>query len=1174
MWQVITIITLLLLMVARQFFGLHGGAVGGLDPNSLAATGFIILAAFTMGELFKRLKMPALLGYIAAGIVFGPDLSQLVFGTTENAIFGRDVISNLALINVLTIGVIGTMGGGELKLAELKTQGRTILTVIALAFLAVVPLSAATVLALSNFAPDLIPFLQGTAVSTRMAVALLFGVFGFAMSPAATLAIIQETRAKGPFTSLTLGVVIVADLVLVAGFLLVFEFAQLLTGPGGITGPAIHHLLVDIGLEFGWALVIGVVTGALFIVYLRFVGREMLLFTVGIIFAAAAVADMVGAEKLLAFLTAGFVVQNFSKHGHDMIDALEKISLPVFVIYFMTQAAQLDLAAVAMFLPLAVILTVVRGLGLFGSVKMATRLRNSPEYIDSNLWMAFFSRGGVDIVLAGVVATDITGWGEQFKAVIMATVVIHIIAGPAILKWVFERVGETEEARKAGSAEVAELDRIVGVEHEPVYEPLERPEFPDARLDARLEEVSDALTGCYQSCLIEQIEHHGQRLRHMVERISTVREESVDDLLKLLEPAEGADAAAADALARRVQRLHTEFRQAIQPQIELLEHLEPLPVTPQSTDDLLERVRGLVDFEEHYRVRMEPWLLEPADAERRGMALVKAVRRFRRAYGRGGHRTVPLGRLWRFYLELSLPAYLASAVSASAAQDEAFWHHLGVHLHSIDEFFDQAAHTLRGEADDTDEPPASNPARAALEQARQHREELDEEASELDSRLAVFIRTLRERFSFSIERAYGDFIEGVTRAGTIELPAFRYRASGRYDEAHRAEARLRSRLEREASLVEGYRGWIVLDHQLLLFLAWFDTYQQRVLATLDSRFGEGAIRQMRQLESRCKERPSALASDGGAEGHTITPDWSNWFAEQIDPALDNARTALDHALTDFGQGIITRRLMDVLEARVARFSEQVRLLVHDPVASVEQVGEVDTVLVPLRAWFFSKLLRETALRLVEFNERAERILRRSLVGLGEVRQILDSALVASQQEFRDQGDLSQANEVAEHGLQDAAAQADELVSQMRTDADEMRHWVIEESWRVVHESTSPFLEHRILQVVDELRRTAQESLAQRSVRPLISRLQSTYRRFSPVVEQVRVDLGERLQGRAPVADKAQVRARLMHVEHRQNQGTPAVYRRLFSPVPVDIPDFYVERPALERECLDAVDQLA
>ena len=71
------------------------------------------------------------------------------------------------------------------------------------------------ILLLADFAPSLVPFLDGLPQNERWAAAILLGVFAMAMSPAATLTIIQETRSKGNFTSLSLGIVVVGDIVLV-----------------------------------------------------------------------------------------------------------------------------------------------------------------------------------------------------------------------------------------------------------------------------------------------------------------------------------------------------------------------------------------------------------------------------------------------------------------------------------------------------------------------------------------------------------------------------------------------------------------------------------------------------------------------------------------------------------------------------------------------------------------------------------------------------------------------------------------------------------------------------------------------------------------------------------------------------------------------------------------------
>src|SRR5690606_38697705 len=178
------------------------------------------------------------------------------------------------------------------------------------------------------------------------------------MSPSATLALLQEVRAHGRFTSLVLGVVVLSELVLVATFLLMLALAKLLISPEGLSLAGALEALPHIAAEFGWALLIGLIVGLVFILYLRFVRREVLLFSLATVFVTSFIASRVHAETLLAFLVAGFVVQNFSRHGHDLIEAFERIALPVFVIYFATQAAGLNLVSVTAYLPLTLILVV------------------------------------------------------------------------------------------------------------------------------------------------------------------------------------------------------------------------------------------------------------------------------------------------------------------------------------------------------------------------------------------------------------------------------------------------------------------------------------------------------------------------------------------------------------------------------------------------------------------------------------------------------------------------------------------------------------------------------------------------------------------------------------------------------------------------------------------------
>ena len=180
MWQILTIVVLLGIMIGMQQLS-SAVPTGPFDPKSLAATGFIVLAAFTMGELMKRFKLPALLGYILAGIFFGPNLAKLVLGQDATALFDQGVIDDLALINVLTIGVIGTLGGGELKLADIKENGKSLLLFVSLLIFGGIPFMAVLLTIALNVPFDLIGFLKGEPRNSQIAAIMLFAIIEIGM---------------------------------------------------------------------------------------------------------------------------------------------------------------------------------------------------------------------------------------------------------------------------------------------------------------------------------------------------------------------------------------------------------------------------------------------------------------------------------------------------------------------------------------------------------------------------------------------------------------------------------------------------------------------------------------------------------------------------------------------------------------------------------------------------------------------------------------------------------------------------------------------------------------------------------------------------------------------------------------------------------------------------------
>ncbi len=754
MQHVVVLLALVALMRAASVYGLH--LDGPFDSTTLLSLGFILVGGHVMGEVFRKARLPALLGYLGAGIVFGPDLSGLVLGNTSYAPLSRSVLGELGLVNVLAVGVIGTLGGSEIKLGELRESFVKIVAICGSVFALVLPAVVLVVLGASFFLPGIVPFLSGASLEARVAAALMLGALAVGMSPAATLALLQEVRARGRFTSLVLGIVVLGDILLVATFLLLLALARLLLSPEGLSLSSLLSELPHIALEFGWAMGLGLALGLAFILYLRFVGREVLLFSLAAIFVTSFVASQVHAETLLAFLVAGFVVQNFSRYGHALAETFERVSLPVFVIYFTAQAAALDLISVSAYLPLTLLLVTVRcGLFVLG-IRLGARLARVEDDVRGQLQISFFSQGGVDLVLAAMVAEALPGIGHHVQTVTVATVLLYVLGGPLLLARALDRMGESAAARERGAQELEALassnaTEVLTDREAPV---LALPRVEDPQLHSELLRLRAVIEAELEGGFVDALQRRcAQRRRLFVQLLEAVEE--------ALDAGRGAESDRLNALDQALVEHSRAWSDA-----------EFEAAGTNGLAALFERLTAAIEFSASHRTAVEPALLEP-----QGRFLARLGRRLRRSRAAllgPGRRTVMLGRLWRFHVGLFIPVALWERLPAG---EEQAWRGLFEHVQ-------RARASLVSRM-------AALPLEPASGQLHDDSQMLLEALDASDERRSSALRE-------ALSSAWGSLASAVRVAGTLESPGWRERPSMRHDAARAASVELVERSEQDA----------------------------------------------------------------------------------------------------------------------------------------------------------------------------------------------------------------------------------------------------------------------------------------------------------------------------------------------------------------------------------------
>ncbi len=425
---------------------------GVSDPLTLAAIGFVLLAAFTVAEIGSSLSLPRVTGYIIAGALLGPYVSNIL---------STRVVEDMTMFNNLALGLIALGAGLELDARQIGKIWKTLASTIAIKVLLCVVLVGGTLYAV-EMKLGLLKLAPGKPL---FALALIMGTLAIGTSPSISLAIISENRAKGRLSDIVLGSAVMKDLVVVVGLAIAIGVANGLVSPGTSDDA---NVLLHIAEELGG----GAALGVLLILYIRFIRAEMLLFVAGMIVVVAEVVRQLHLDLLLVFIAAGFVVRNFSKYEHELIGAVERVALPIFIVFFTIAGARVDLPATYTVFPIALALCVVRAGIFFFAGRVGGVIGGEADVVKRNAWLGYLPLAGVTLGLVTVAAKGVPELATQIRATGMAMVAINLLIGPITLKRALKAAGDIGGAKPSDST--VQAGTAVGAALLPAGESRER----------------------------------------------------------------------------------------------------------------------------------------------------------------------------------------------------------------------------------------------------------------------------------------------------------------------------------------------------------------------------------------------------------------------------------------------------------------------------------------------------------------------------------------------------------------------------------------------------------------------------------------------------------------------------------------------------------------------------
>lgn len=810
------------------------------DSDVLLATGFLVLASYTFGQFFSAIQLPHITGYLMAGVLLGPSFCQLLPASWQLPPFDRgvlnpDVQAQLKPVDTLAVALIAMTAGNELHLKRLRAGLWTYVSLVSGQLGACLVGIPALVVALRFMGPALgFHGLANIGLEQTLALGFVAASIAYATSPAATLAIIHDTKSEGDFSRTVLTTVVLKEFVVV----LVHALAALYAGRLFMGSAGSDSLALELTRHVVVSLLAGMTVGVAVVAYFRLVRRQLLLFLVATVYASSLVAGRLDLDPFLLFIASGFWVRNFSRQGDRMAQAVEELSLPVYVAFFALAGASLHLNELLRVLPFALLLTVVRALLLAAGNFVGAYASGGSKAMRRTGGVAFLSQAGVALSLTSFLGVRYGEAGSALQTLFLASIAVNEALGPIALKIALTVVGDTQAARKrSGAAEDAksvvdaEPDSAPRLQRASLWSSAVSSARPATPPGSASPELADAFAGFRQGLVrvLSVFQHRTIRpyeevaLQHLAElRRDVLRH------LRRLSVMVRSDPSSGD-WRQAVRRERAEFSERWR--IIILRRAALAADKSLDPSGLVGDIELQIEtLPRQLRVPYEPQSYRIAGAGNSTAVFFVLLRRLRRRLARWlglppPLRVVPLATVARETLTTVLPRQ-CEGVMALFVQAEK---HMVARAR---ELFEDTFEALGILAQESSPPPPADRLREQRNQALEALREMFDESSGLASEeVRAVARDLDARASEPIWEGFSAFCERALVAGTWVGPPLRVKRDG-YRTAH---AELRSLVDRMPALQDASAAslsLLALELEMAAYIARTDEALKEPLSRL------------------------------------------------------------------------------------------------------------------------------------------------------------------------------------------------------------------------------------------------------------------------------------------------------------------------------------------------------
>lgn len=382
----------------------------------------VMLSALICGRLVKHINMPNVTGYLIAGLILGPFLTNLI---------PADMVTNFSVASDMALGFIAFSIGSEFKISYFKKVGAAPIVIACC----------------ESFGAVLIVTLTCILLKFPLPLAILLGAIAAATAPAQTIMVVKQYNARGPMTSMLMSVVAIDDATALIAFGFAATIVKAMEESRGISILSILEPVYEVGVSF----VLGFLLSIIMIIFFRHFKKasNRLCVMVGILFLTIWISNQIGGSALLSCMALGAGLVNLFDEVDKVMEITNSFTPPLLMLFFAISGAGFDVAALKGIGLIGIVYVVMRVIGKMLGAYVGGKIMKQDEKTCRYLGPTLMPQAGVALGLIMVAQTIVPQYGSQISTVILCSTFIYSILGPSVAKWSLTKAGEIKVTVKS-----------------------------------------------------------------------------------------------------------------------------------------------------------------------------------------------------------------------------------------------------------------------------------------------------------------------------------------------------------------------------------------------------------------------------------------------------------------------------------------------------------------------------------------------------------------------------------------------------------------------------------------------------------------------------------------------------------------------------------------------------